>query len=553
MVASPHLVSAITVNSIENMINRTVMLCAGFEFCAIHPDDLPAPKGGAVIFLLTSLSFSLSLRWGFHDSHVHLGVNGQTAILFAIFVPVVGSFLLPFVGRISKRLRNLLAFLLVLTPLAIAFEMLPGALAGNIAKVFVPLPLGFDFALTGDALALFMAITSSLIGSVIVLYSWGYISRYENQNEYYLMVVLFLGAMMGIIFSANLIFLFVFWEMTALTSWRLIGFFRTKDVVLKADKALLVTVFGALVMLAGFIQLYGQTGSFDLATIQTSLAGKPLSNLTVLLILVGILAKSATLPLHTWLPDAGVAPSPVTALLHAAVLVKIGVYVYARLFIVTFTVQEQWHTVVPIIAAASALLSAGAALIDTDLKRIIAFSTISQIAFIFLGLSVGGEIGVAGALLYILMHGLAKGGLFLCAGIVEQNTHIRDVRKLGGLIHSMPLTATAFLLCAFSVMGLPPFGGFFGKFMVITGAVAAGKFWIALTFILGAFLTLIYLLRVFCMVFLGEAKTAEKEGSPVMVFSVSTLAALSLAGGIFISYIASPVQVTVHQMLGGIR
>jgi proton-translocating NADH-quinone oxidoreductase chain N len=480
-------------------------------------------------------------------------MNGQTTILLAIFVPICGSLLLPLVGGISKGLRNLLALLLVLTPLAISLAMLPGALAGNIAKVFVPLPLGFNFALTGDSLALFMAICSSLVGSIIVLYSWGYISHYENQNEYYFIVVLFLGSMMGIIFAANLIYLFVFWEMTALASWRLIGFFRTKDIVMKADKAFLVTVFGALVMLVGFILLYGQTGSFDYATIKTSLAGNPLSDMAVLLILFGIFAKSATLPLHTWLPDAGVAPSPVTALLHAAVLVKIGVYVYARLFIATFTVHEQWHTIVPIIAAASALLSAGAALIDTDLKRIIAFSTISQIGFIFLGLSVGGEIGIAGGLLYILMHGMAKGGLFLCAGIVEQNTHTKDIRKLGGLIHTMPITAIAFLLCAFSVMGLPPFGGFFSKFMVITGALAAGKLWIALTFVVGAFLTLMYLLRVFSMVFLGEAKIPKKEGSPVMVFSVSTLAALSLASGIFISYISDPVRITVHQMLGGIR
>lgn len=474
-------------------------------------------------------------------------------LLLSIFVPVLGSFLLPLIGWVSEELRNLLALFLAATPLALAFKMLPGVLAGDIPKVFVPLPLGLNFALAGDGLAVFMAITSSLVGSVIVLYSWGYIDHYENRNEYYFIVALFLGSMMGIIYSASLVYIFVFWEMTALASWRLIGFFRTKETVLKADKAFLVTVFGALVMLAGFILLYGQTGSFDLATMKTTLAGSPLSNLAVICILCGIFAKSATLPLHTWLPDAGVAPSPVTALLHAAVLVKIGVYVYARLFVATFTLADQWHTWVPVIAAASALLSAGAALIDTDLKRIIAFSTISQIGFIFLGLSVGGPVSVAGGLLYILMHGMAKGGLFLCAGIVEQNTHTKDIRKLGGLIRTMPITAVAFLLCSFSVMGLPPFGGFFSKFMVITGAVAAGKLWIAFTFVVGAFLTLIYLLRVFSMVFLGELKISQKEGSAVMVFSVSTLAVLSLASGLFISFIANPVRLTVQQMLGGMR
>ena len=136
-----------------------------------------------------------------------------------------------------------------------------------------------------------------------------------------------------------------------------------------------------------------------------------------------------------------------------------------------------------VIAAASALVSAGAALIETDLKRIIAYSTVSQIALHLPGLAAGGrrraaEIGVAGALLYILMHGLAKGGLFLCAGIVEQQTHTKDIRQMGGLIQTMPVTAVSFLLCAFSVMGIPPFGGFFSKYMVIAAAAENGQLWI---------------------------------------------------------------------------
>jgi proton-translocating NADH-quinone oxidoreductase chain N len=480
-------------------------------------------------------------------------MNNEMMLLLTVFVPIAGSFFLPVAGWMSKGLRNILALCCVLTSLLLSFVMLPQVLAGQVIKIFWSMPLGFNFVLTADCLAVFMAITSSLIGAIIVFYSWGYISHYENQNEYYFMVVLFLGSMMGIVFSANLIFLFLFWEITAIASWRLIGFFREKDYVLRADKSFLVTVFGALLMLIGFIMIFQQTGSFDLAAIKESLKTNPLSDIAVLLILFGILSKSATLPLHTWLPDAGVAPSPVTALLHAAVLVKIGVYVYARLFIATFTVSPMWHTIVPVIAATSALVSAGAALVDTDLKRIIAYSTISQIGFIFLGLSVGNEIGIAGGLLYILMHGIAKGGLFLCAGIVEQNTHTKDITKLGGLITTMPVTAVAFLFCAFSVMGIPPFGGFFSKYMVISGAVAAGDFWIALTFIIGAFLTLIYLLRVFTLVFMGEAKVPEKEGSPVMLASVATLALLSIVGGVFINYLTGPVQITVQQMLGMVK
>lgn len=477
-------------------------------------------------------------------------MDNNLLIFLAVFVPLLGSVTLPFIGTGSKNLRNFISLILVLVSLGSSLLLVPSVLSGEITTIRYALPLGFDFVLTADRLAVFMAIVASLIGAIIVFYSFGYIEHYENQNEYYFLVVLFLGSMMGIVYSGSLVFLYLFWEMTAIASWRLIGFFREKHIVLRADKSFLVTIFGALVMLTGFIMLYAQAGTFDLATIKRSLAENPLSDLAVILILFGILSKSATLPLHTWLPDAGVAPSPVTALLHAAVLVKIGVYVYARLFIATFTVPEIWHTVVPVIAAVSALVSAGAALIDTDIKRIIAYSTISQIGFIFLGLSTGSEIGIAGGLLYILTHGLAKGGLFLAAGIVEQKTHVKDITKLGGLIGTMPITAVAFLLCAFSVMGIPPFGGFFAKDFVLTGAVASGHYYIALTFLFGAFLTMIYLFRLFTMVFLGDIKTqSDREGSSGMVGSVAFLAVLSVVSGVYIQYLSGPIEMTVRQML----
>ena len=301
--------------------------------------------------------------------------------LCAVIVPLVGAFLLPLAGLASTRLRNALALVFVLTSLAASIALVPGAISGQTASFFVSGPLGLSFHLEADALAVFMALVSSLVGAIIILFSFDYISHYQNQNEYYLMAVLFLGAMMGLIFSANLIFLYVFWEITGIASWRLIGFYRGKTDVLRADKAFLVTAFGALVMLLGIIAVYGQTGSFDLEYLK----GKTLPWLVSAMLLVGMLSKSATLPFHTWLPDAGVAPSPVTALLHAAVLVKIGVYVFARFFLATFALDETMRTAVAIIAAASALVSAGAALVDTDFKRIVAYSTVSQIAFIFLG------------------------------------------------------------------------------------------------------------------------------------------------------------------------
>ncbi len=468
-------------------------------------------------------------------------------LLGAIFIPTLGAFILPLAARVSLRLRNLLAFGFILSAFILSLKLLPVVLSGEQIVFSRFLGLGVNFKFVADGLAVFMALVSSFVSTIIVFYSLGYISHYENQTEYYSMVVLFLGAMMGLIFSANLILMYVFWEITAITSWRLIGFFRERIYVVKADKAFLVTVFGALLMLLGFVSIYQNTGSFNFMPYV-------LPNIVVVLILAGIFSKSATLPFHTWLPDAGVAPSPVTALLHAAVLVKIGVYVFARFFLATYTLDQIWHTVVPVIAAVSSIVSAGAALRETDLKRIIAYSTVSQIGFIFFGLAIGNDMAVAGGLLYILMHGIAKGGLFLCAGIIEQNTHTKDITKLGGLIKTMPVTAIAFLFCALSVMGIPPFGGFFSKYLVFAGAIKSGHLWISGFFLVAAFMTILYLFRVFNMVFLGSISHYDsKEKSFTMVLSVAILGFLSLVSGILIMWPANFVSVIVRQLPGIIR
>jgi NADH:ubiquinone oxidoreductase subunit 5 (subunit L)/multisubunit Na+/H+ antiporter MnhA subunit len=425
--------------------------------------------------------------------------------------------------------------------------LLRPALTGEIVAFFGSGVLGLDLILSADALGVFMALTSTLIGIIIIGYSFGYIRQDSNENEYYFWVVLFLGAMVGLAYSLNLIFIYFFWEISTVACWRLIGFYREPQIILRADKAFLVTVFGALAMLLGFIIVYNDYGSFDLRVLQGMVA----PNLAVLLMMFGIFSKSATLPFHTWLPDAGVAPSPVTALLHAAVLVKIGVFVFARLFVGNLILEPIWEQILPIVIAISAIVAGGAALVENDLKRIIAYSTISQLAFIFLGLFMKSRMAVAGGLLYILTHGLAKAGLFLCAGIVEHNLHTKDIRQMGGLVKTMPVTAISFAFCGLSVMGIPPLAGFFSKYMVIAGAVEGGNLLIAGTFILSAFLTVLYLIRIFSKVFLGEPKgPAIKEGTIGMIWAAAILAGLSLLGGFLIRYPNEFIQIAVRQMVG---
>jgi proton-translocating NADH-quinone oxidoreductase chain M len=462
-----------------------------------------------------------------------------------IFVPIIGSLTIPAAGLVSKKVRSVWSVILGLATAGLAMSLIPFVLRGGEYSFGRTLTLGLDFILVVDALSVFMSVVSSSIGALIVIYSVGYVSHNENQSEYYLMVLLFIGSMMGLVYSANLIFMYLFWEITAICSWRLVGFYRGKDDVIKADKTFLVTFFGAVVMLFGFIQIYSQTGNWNLLQMR----GVVIPGSAVLLILIGMFSKSASVPLHTWLPDAGVAPSTVTSLLHAAVLVKIGVYAYARLFCFTFQMPASWQAAIPIIVVLSSLVAAGAAAVENNIKRILAYSTVSQLGYIFLGFSVQNAIGITGAVLYLLMHGLAKGGLFLCAGVIEHNTHKKDIRELGGLIKTMPITAVAFIICAFSVIGLPPLGGFFSKFLVILGAVKANQIWVAALALFVAVLTMFYLLRVFSMVFLGEAKVSVREGTNSMLFVVTALAVLSIVAGIFIGYPMKLANIATSEIL----
>jgi NADH:ubiquinone oxidoreductase subunit 5 (subunit L)/multisubunit Na+/H+ antiporter MnhA subunit len=476
-------------------------------------------------------------------------MNVETIVLLTVLVPILGSFAAPLAGLAGRRVRSIWAVLVSGATAVLPLTLIPFALRGGEQVARWSLVNGFDFILLADPLAVFMAIVSSFVGFLIVVYSLGYIRDEGNQNEYYLMVLLFIGSMMGLVFSGNAIFMYLFWEIIAIACWRLIGFYREPEHVLKADKAFLVTFFGAVVMLLGFVQIYGLTNTFDL----TAMRGTLVPGTAVLLILFGMFSKSATVPLHTWLPDAGVAPTTVTALLHAAVLVKIGTYAFARLFLYTFRLPEGWQQALPIIVMISSLVAAGAAAVENDFKRILAYSTVSQIGYIFLGFAVATPAGISGSLLFILTHGLAKAGLFLCAGIVIHAVHTKDVREMGGLIKTMPVTAVAFAACAFSVIGIPPFGGFFAKFLVILGTAQAGRPWVAALALFTAVLTLYYLFRVFHMVFLGEAKRPAPEKTKSMVYVVATLAFLGLVAGVFIAWPAKLADVATAQMSWWLR
>jgi NADH:ubiquinone oxidoreductase subunit 5 (subunit L)/multisubunit Na+/H+ antiporter MnhA subunit len=462
-------------------------------------------------------------------------------------IPILGSILTLVADRINGLLRNMLAVLTVMATLACALLLIPISTEAKTVMLGPSTIPGFGFNFIIDGLGVYVAIMSALIGLLIVVYSVGYMRDYAHLGEYYFLVVLFLGAMMGLVLAANLLLIYIFWEITAICSWRLIGFFRDPSHLRSADTALLMTVFGSFFMLVGMEMVWHETGTLTVASIR----GHSVSDLAMFFMFIGILAKSAQVPLQIWLPAAGVAPSPVTALLHAAVLV-IGVFAFARIFIGAFNLPANWQTYTSIVAALTILIAGAAALVENNAKRILAYSTLGQLAYVYLGFASMTTIGIVGGLVFLLAHSLAKAGLFLCVGIIEHKTHTKDIRELGGMFRNMPVTALAFILCALTIIGFPPSAGFIGKMMIIMGALKGGEAIFAVLAVIGALLSLGYMLRLFNAVFLGQNPRWKeiREGTPGMVLTVVAFAVLSILAGLAATPLLDIVQGLVGQMTG---
>jgi NADH:ubiquinone oxidoreductase subunit 5 (subunit L)/multisubunit Na+/H+ antiporter MnhA subunit/multisubunit Na+/H+ antiporter MnhB subunit len=358
------------------------------------------------------------------------------------------------------------------------------ALLGQLALQPVPsffraawLPaIGVTLALSGDSFGLFLALLVAAIGVLVVLYSLGYLSEEdaERARRYYAALAAFMGAMLGVALADDLILFFVFWEVTSLSSFVLIGHrFDDEDAKAGAVTALLVTALGGIVMSVGFLLVGQVAGTFSLSTIATDrervaqLLASPLADWALLCILCGAFTKSAQVPFHFWLPRAMVAPTPVSAYLHAATMVKAGVFLIGRVLPI-FGESPLWAPVLVTVGTVSMVFGAYQASRETDLKAILARTTASTLGLIVLlyGLRAAEQDA-----LQILSHALYKGALFLVAGIVEHRTHTRDLGALGGLRRELPLAFAACVLAALSMAGLPPLAGFLAKESFYTAVI----------------------------------------------------------------------------------
>jgi multicomponent Na+:H+ antiporter subunit A len=413
-----------------------------------------------------------------------------------MFVFILAGFALGFLAPWLQRLaRDKAGWLFALFPLSATIYF-----ANHIADVaagrhfrttlaWAP-SLGIDLSFFLDGLSLLFALLISFVGVLVLIYGGGYLKGHPDISRFYSFLLIFMASMLGVVLSDNLITLFIFWELTSISSYFLIGFGHDRaEARAAALQALLVTGFGGLALLAGALLLGQAGGTFEISALlaQDGIRDHTLYPPILVLVLLGAFTKSAQTPFHFWLPNAMEAPAPVSAYLHAATMVKAGVYLLARMHPLLGDTQG-WSYGVGGAGLLTMLVGAYVALKQTYFKRVLAYSTVSALGALVFLLGLGTPIAIQAAMVFLLSHALYKGALFLAAGAVDHETGQGDLSRLGGLRQAMPWTAAAASLAALSMAGLPPFFGFLAKEALIESAheaPAAALFLTVLTVVAG--------------------------------------------------------------------
>ncbi|CCU60200.1 Na+/H+ antiporter subunit A [Bacillus subtilis] len=457
----------------------------------------------------------------------------------AILSPFLFAFIIPFLAKYAKRVHT--GWFVLILPVLLFIYFLPmirmTQSGETLRSVLEWIPsLGINFTVYIDGLGLLFALLITGIGSLVTLYSIFYLSKEKEQlGPFYVYLLMFMGAMLGVVLVDNVMVLYMFWELTSLSSFLLIGYwYKREKSRYGAAKSLLITVSGGLCMLGGFILLYLITDSFSIREMvhQVQLiAGHELFIPAMILILLGAFTKSAQFPFYIWLPDAMEAPTPVSAYLHSATMVKAGIYVIAR-FSPIFAFSAQWFWIVSLVGLFTMVWGSFHAVKQTDLKSILAFSTVSQLGMIIsmLGVSAAAlhyghteyyTVAAMAAIFHLINHATFKGSLFMAVGIIDHETGTRDIRKLGGLMAIMPITFTISLIGTFSMAGLPPFNGFLSKEMFFTSMLRVTHFdlfnvqtWGVLFPLfawIGSVFTFIYSMKLLFKTFRGNYQSEQLE------------------------------------------
>ena len=416
--------------------------------------------------------------------------------------------------------------------------------------------IGLSLSFFIDGLSLLFLLLISGIGTFIVLYAGAYMHGDNDEGRFFLWLFLFMAAMIGLVTADNLLALFVFWELTSITSYMLIGFHHESATSRKlALQGLFITVGGGLLLMTGFIMLGSLAGSYELSQIIT----QPLTdnstviNTMLVFILLGAFTKSAQFPFHFWLPNAMAAPTPVSAFLHSATMVKAGVYLMARLHPV-MAEQALWQLLQMLAGAITMVLGAWLAYMAIDLKKTLAYSTLMALGTLTLLLGIGSDYALIGFVSYLLAHSLYKASLFMLAGAIDHATGTKDLTHLQGLRNTMPMTFMLVTIGALSLAGLPPLLGFIGKELVLEAGLGATETWVIAAIVLAALLTVGVSLNLIVKPFLGAKVDLPKtphEAPPVMLAGPIVLLGLSVLFGLWPALIQEGLITTAVASVAG--
>lgn len=477
-------------------------------------------------------------------------------IPLAVVLPLGGAFLVSLVGKYSRKFCDIFSNGIVFCVFGISVYLL--YVLNRTAPVlvykiggWVP-PIGIPLVV--DGLSAFMLVTISFISFFVGIFAVNYMEKFTAKYKFYTLFLLMLAGMNGVVLSGDIFNLFVFFEIASLASYALVAYGTEAEQLEAAFKYMTMGVIGSLFILLAIGFLYAYTSTLNMADVATVLSTKTLGKAIIfinVLLITGFGLKSAIVPFHAWLPDAHpAAPAPISAMLSGILIKSLGIYSLCRIFYTIIGPNQAFLSLLMLLGVISIIAGGLLALGQADIKRLLAYSSISQVGYIVLGLGTGIPLGIFGALFHLFNHSVFKSLLFLNAGAVEYATGSRDLEKLGGLREKMPVTANTSLIASMSISGVPPFNGFFSKLLIVFACLQKGCVGYALWAIIGAILTISYFMKLQKGVFFSELKEEFKNTKEVPFLMQAAMVVLSLVcifGGLlalpkFAKYFLKPAQ-----------
>ncbi len=469
-------------------------------------------------------------------------MTGANIIPLFVIIPLFSAFLISIIGRFIKRI--FIDTISIISSLALLFFSLQtiGLLHGLDKNVLVYKIGGwvppFGICMVLDALTSFMLVTVNLVTFFVSIYSLNYMEKYTDKPKFFTLFFLMVAGMNGLIVTGDLFNLFVFLEIASIASYALVAFGTEAE---ELEASFKYTIMGSLAssfIFIGIAFLYGFTSTLNMADMARILSMKPsawLIPFVTVLFLMGFGLKAALVPFHAWLPDAhSSAPASISAMLSGVLIKTLGVYAMIRVFFNIIGTTNACLSVLMFLGAMSMIVAVILALSQWDLKRLLAYHSISQIGYVVLGIGLGTPLGILGGLFHLFNHSIFKSLLFLNSGAIDYSAETRDLKEMSGLREKMPVTANTNFIASMSIAGIPPFNGFFSKLIIIIACIQKGHIGYALAAVVGSILTLASFMKVQKFAFLGGLKEKYKNIKEVpfaMKFSMVGLAIICVLGG----------------------